>query len=207
MAESHELVLVAGDDHVARVAHEGDPLRAVIELIWNAIDAEADDVAVTLERDEHEAIHKVIVTDDGHGISVDEVESTFGHIGDSWKRLSTKTKNEKRRLHGKNGEGRLRIFALGNLVEWESISRDTSGQLHKVAISGSATHRQRFPWSFRRYLQRQDRDHRHGDQREPEIARCLGAQQHPANAARQLRTGAPARAGPVHLLRRRPAQP
>lgn len=148
MANFHELVLVAGDDHVARVAHEGDPLRAVIELIWNAIDAEADDVAVALERDEHEAIRKVIVTDDGHGISVDEVESTFGHIGDSWKRLSTKTKNDKRSLHGKNGEGRLRIFALGNLVDWQSISRDTSGQLHKVAISGSATHRQRFPWSY-----------------------------------------------------------
>ncbi|WP_342763239.1 hypothetical protein [Dermabacter hominis] len=34
-----ELRLQASDDHVARIAHESDPLRAVVELIWNAIDA------------------------------------------------------------------------------------------------------------------------------------------------------------------------
>lgn len=148
MAESRELVLVAGDDHVARVAHEGDPVRAVVELIWNSIDAEANTISVTLKRDAHAAIRKVVVADDGHGISVDEVESTFGHIGDSWKRLRTQTKNGKRGLHGEKGEGRLRIFALGNHVEWDSTSADTGGQLNKVIISGSASHRQRFPWSF-----------------------------------------------------------
>ena len=37
-----ELRLKASDDHVARIAHERDPLRAVVELIWNAIDDEAD---------------------------------------------------------------------------------------------------------------------------------------------------------------------
>ena len=31
-----DLVLTASDDHVARLAHEGDPVRAIIELIWNA---------------------------------------------------------------------------------------------------------------------------------------------------------------------------
>jgi hypothetical protein len=31
----HEFVLQATDDHVERLAHDGDPLRAVVELIWN----------------------------------------------------------------------------------------------------------------------------------------------------------------------------
>lgn len=116
--------------------------------MWNSVDAEADNISVTLERDEHGAVRAVIVADDGHGITVDEVESTFGHIGDSWKRLSTRTKNDKRGLHGEKGEGRLRIFALGNLVEWNSTSVDPSGQHNRIVISGSASHRQRFPWSF-----------------------------------------------------------
>src|SRR5680860_844593 len=102
-----ELILEAGDDHVARLAHENDPVRAVVELIWNAIDAEATRVEVTLDHDGLGAVSKTTVTDDGHGIDVDEVKPTFGRIGGSWKRLATKTKSGKRALHGKLGEGRL----------------------------------------------------------------------------------------------------
>lgn len=145
MAELH---LVAGDDHVERLAHENDPVRAVVELIWNAIDAEAPEVTVTLEHDETlEAISKVIVTDTGHGIDRDELESTFGRIGGSWKRLASKTKNGKRNLHGKRGEGRLRAFALGNRVTWESHSVDTAGTLQRVEVKGSTDHRDVFHWN------------------------------------------------------------
>ena len=141
-----ELILEAGDDHVARLAHENDPVRAVVELIWNAIDAEATRVEVTLDHDGLGAVSKTTVTDDGHGIDVDEVKCTFGRIGGSWKRLATKTKSGKRALHGKLGEGRLRAFALGNRVQWTSVSRDTARTLHQVNISGSTERRHAFPW-------------------------------------------------------------
>ena len=59
MAELH---LQAGDDHVARLAHENDPVRAIVELLWNAIDAEATEVVVALDRDELGAITKTMVT-------------------------------------------------------------------------------------------------------------------------------------------------
>lgn len=141
-----KLTLQAGDDLVERLAHEGDPARAVVELIWNAIDAEALRVAVGLPRDASDAITKVVVSDDGHGISLDEVESTFGRIGGSWKLFATKTKNGKRGLHGKQGAGRLRAFALGSDVEWLSHSFDTAGVLHQVRITGSTARRQTFEW-------------------------------------------------------------
>lgn len=142
---SEPLRLQAGDDHVERLAHENDPVRAVVELIWNAIDAEATEVVVTLERDETlGAIVKTTVADNGHGIGPDELEPTFGRIGGSWKRLATRTKNGKRALHGKRGEGRLRAFALGNRVAWVSHSVDTAGQLYRVEISGNVTHRNLF---------------------------------------------------------------
>lgn len=79
-----ELHLQAGDDHVERLAHENDPVRAVVELIWNAIDAEAPVVSVQLEHDDNEglgAITKTIVSDTGHGIDRDELAFTFGRIG------------------------------------------------------------------------------------------------------------------------------
>lgn len=141
-----ELILEAGDDHVARLAHESDPVRAVVELIWNGIDAEASQVVVAFEHDELGAIKKTTVTDDGHGIDINEIKPTFGRIGDSWKRLATKTKHGKRSLHGKLGEGRLRAFALGNRVQWASVSRDIEGKLKRVEISGGTDRRHAFPW-------------------------------------------------------------
>jgi hypothetical protein len=49
-----ELILQAVDDHVARLAHESDPVRAVIELIWNAVDAEATEVVTEVEYGERD---------------------------------------------------------------------------------------------------------------------------------------------------------
>jgi Histidine kinase-, DNA gyrase B-, and HSP90-like ATPase len=145
-----ELVLQAGDDHVGRLAHEGDPLRAVVELIWNSIDAEAETVTVRLRRDDVlEAIAEVVVEDNGHGISPEEVPTTFGRIGDSWKRFAMKSKNGKRRLHGELGEGRLRVFALGSQVAWQSRSRDIAGVFHDVHIWGTSAKRHVFQWEVR----------------------------------------------------------
>ena len=141
-----DLVLTASDDHVARLAHEGDPVRAIIELIWNAVDAEATNVVVTMERSSMDAIDQVRVEDDGHGITSDEVASTFGRIGGSWKSLSAKSKNHKRYLHGRLGEGRLRAFALGSRVSWVSISDNAIGQREQITITGSRSNRDRFRW-------------------------------------------------------------
>src|SRR5215470_2334095 len=141
-----ELVLQASDDLVARLTREGDPVRAVAELVWNAIDAEARTIDVCLERDDLGAISAVRVDDDGHGISADEVEATFGRIGDSWKKRTQKTKNGKRYLHGKLGEGRLRAFALGSRVVWTSRSSNTAGVRQQIEISGHRSSRHVFRW-------------------------------------------------------------
>jgi DNA topoisomerase VI subunit B len=131
-----DLILEASDDLVTRLARERDPVRAVVELVWNTIDGEADAVRVLLRRTDMEAIDAVIVEDDGHGITSDEVEWTFGRIGGSWKALSSTSKNGKRSLHGKLGEGRLRAFALGSRVTWVSESINTAGVHETVTIEG-----------------------------------------------------------------------
>jgi hypothetical protein len=140
------LPLSAGGDLVTRLARERDPVRAVVELVWNAIDAEADTVRVTLTRSDLDAIEAVSVEDDGHGITSDEVESTFGRIGGSWKALATRSKNDKRGLHGKLGEGRLRAFALGSRVTWESESVNTAGERERVVIEGAKERAEPFSW-------------------------------------------------------------
>lgn len=143
----NELVLQAGDDLVARLAHEREPVRAVVELVWNAIDGEARAVTVWLDRDEVlGGVVSVRVEDDGHGISADEVKPAFGRIGSSWKRGVERTKHGLRNLHGERGEGRLRAFALGSRVVWESRSTNTAGEHQRVTISGSHGNRHVFRW-------------------------------------------------------------
>lgn len=142
-----DLVLQASDDLIARLAHESDPLKALIELIWNAVDAEAWSVTVTLDVEpELGSVRAIHVEDDGHGISVDEVEVCFGRIGDSWKARTTRSKNDVRGTHGSLGEGRLRAFALGNRVRWLSKSKNTIGELHEVGITGDRSRRTVFNW-------------------------------------------------------------
>ncbi|MGX1703150.1 ATP-binding protein [Microbacterium sp. NPDC055357] len=143
-----DLPLSAGGDLVTRLARERDPVRAVVELIWNAIDAEADNVRVTLTRSTLDAIEEVSVADDGHGITSDEVESTFGRIGGSWKALATRSKNDKRGLHGKLGEGRLRAFALGSRVTWDSASINATGEWEHVVIEGAKEREEPFRWEI-----------------------------------------------------------
>ncbi|WP_258132371.1 ATP-binding protein [Microbacterium sp. MYb62] len=143
-----ELPLSATSDFVTRHARQRDPVRAVVELVWNAIDAEADAVRVDLVRSDLDAIERVTVADDGHGITSDEVQSTFGRIGGSWKALATRSKNDKRGLHGKLGEGRLRAFALGSRVTWTSESVNAVGEREQVAIVGSTDQPEPFSWEM-----------------------------------------------------------
>jgi hypothetical protein len=141
-----DLELKAGEDHIERLAHEGDPVRALIELVWNAIDAEATTARVVLERDDSnwDGITAVRVIDDGHGIDRDELANAFSTIGDSWKRLATRSKNGKRVLHGSEGQGRLRALALGSHVVWDSVSVDTAGQQWRLTVEGTRANRKRF---------------------------------------------------------------
>ncbi len=106
----------ADGDLVTRLARERDPVRAVVELVWNAPDAEAETVRLIVTRSDLDAIESLAVEDDGHGITADEVQSTFGHIGGSWKALATRSTNDRRGLHGRRGEGRLRAVELGSRV-------------------------------------------------------------------------------------------
>lgn len=43
----------AKDDLVLRLAHRDQPVAAIIELVWNSLEAEACRVNVVIERREH----------------------------------------------------------------------------------------------------------------------------------------------------------
>jgi sensor histidine kinase regulating citrate/malate metabolism len=109
-------------EHVAELARLRDPVGAVEELVWNALDADAGRVVVALERNDLGGVERIRVEDDGTGMSAEQAEEYFRPIGTSWKKSSQGTPVKKRALHGKNGRGRVRAFALGVQVCWTSVS-------------------------------------------------------------------------------------
>lgn len=135
-ARSGQLITVrVENDHLESLANPSGNLMGVAELIWNALDAEADHVQVRLEVNAIEGIDAVEIVDDGHGMTHAAALTEFAHLGGSWKHLATHSKNQKRLLHGSQGQGRWRAFSVGDLVRWVTVGKTDSGN-EKTIITG-----------------------------------------------------------------------
>src|SRR4051812_42450096 len=78
--------------------------RAVEELIWNSLDAEATRVEVIFSENALHSVERVIVTDNGHGIPFDQAESIFKQIGGSPKKVRRRSPTLDRPYHGQEGK-------------------------------------------------------------------------------------------------------
>lgn len=126
------ITLRVEQDHVEGVAKLNDPVGAVIELIWNALDADATSVTVEIERNEFDGVSKVIVSDDGHGMPAESCPSYFDKLGGSWKKAALVSLDKRRAMHGRNGQGRVRAFALGQHVRWTTIGEGVDGKMKTI---------------------------------------------------------------------------
>lgn len=134
--QTTDIKIQAKPDFLKSLA-SASPIAAVSELIWNGFDARAKEVKVFLEPNELKGLHAIRVSDDGDGIDWNNVDALFGGLGDSWKAKSQR--HNGRSLHGKNGKGRFRAFALGESVEWRTTFRD--GEMPRsYTITGRANH-------------------------------------------------------------------
>jgi hypothetical protein len=124
-------------DQFDRLARPTQPLAGIAELLWNALDAEAEHVTVMIVRNDLDGVDAVQVNDDGHGMTHQEALRDFRRLGGSWKKNRASSKNGIRPLHGKEGAGRFRAFAVGASVEWRSVAVDADGRLCRTVITGS----------------------------------------------------------------------
>lgn len=117
---SRQIEIHVGHDHLEQEARSPDPVKAIAELIWNGLDADADEVEVRLTRGKLDAIEQIEVVDNGNGILPEDAQRFFSSLGDSWKKDAKRTKEKGRFLHGKNGKGRLKAFSLGCATRWQT---------------------------------------------------------------------------------------
>jgi gas vesicle protein len=116
MAAPKIYALEVRDDFINKETH-AQPVPALAELIWNSLDADA--TLVEVKEDKHElGQSRIIIADNGQGFSHSEAPKLFSQLGGSWKHLAGQSKGN-RFLHGAEGKGRLKAFALGRVVDWE----------------------------------------------------------------------------------------
>ncbi len=96
------------------------PVQALAELIWNGLDADAADVEVLFRYNALETLSAVIVRDNGIGLPRDKAPECFRRLGGSWKRSGASTPAG-RLLHGQEGRGRFKAFAIGNHAQWAVV--------------------------------------------------------------------------------------
>lgn len=110
------------------------------EIITNSIDAEATNIEVEIYKNLIGGISKVIISDNGLGMTKDVVLNIFSQIA-----TDNKAKNPNQ--IGQFGIGRFSVYTLGSLISWETRAKiekdkvsiikftlDSSGQ-EKVACS------------------------------------------------------------------------
>jgi hypothetical protein len=130
------ITVTVEDDHLESLARPSRSLAGIAELVWNALDAEADAVKVTVADHSLGGVASVRVVDDGHGLRQEDALEEFGHLGGSWKLHTSYSKNHKRLLHGKHGQGRWRAFSVGSLVRWIAIA-DSEHRRERTTIIGT----------------------------------------------------------------------
>jgi len=89
---------------------------AVAELVKNAFDADASLVQIQIDKD------RIVVEDDGHGMTENEFRSFWMRIGSPHKVAQRTSRGLKRPLTGSKGVGRLAVQFLGSIVEVATTS-------------------------------------------------------------------------------------
>jgi uncharacterized protein (TIGR02391 family) len=105
--------------------------NAIAELVANAYDADAKNVYINLYDDgENKSIE---VTDDGVGMTFDDVNQQFLRIGRKRRKEEGKTSpSGKRKVTGRKGLGKLAFFGLGNVIKIETLKK---GKKEKVKFT------------------------------------------------------------------------
>jgi len=120
-----EELVMTFDPHT--IEHLGIKMYATLppvlsELIANAHDVDAHNVRIILMDTFSEK--KIIVEDDGYGMSFEEINNKFLRIGRDRRKEENKQKTpEGRLIIGKKGLGKLAFFGIAEEIEIETIKQ------------------------------------------------------------------------------------
>lgn len=121
----------AAQDHIAKYVKASPLILGITELIWNSLDAGANNISINTKDNGLNGFEYIDVIDDGEGCSYLHAQNAFMYIGNSYKRNVDKTTDGRRCLHGSEGRGRYKALSIGNIVKFSSVYLDKEDNLKK----------------------------------------------------------------------------
>ena len=128
MNAEFELAPIINDDHTMDAYIKGSAFEALTQIVHNSLDASATRIDISVNYNLLGTIATICVLDDGCGIKAPDKNNEwdpFLRRGYSEKKIG-QTNKFNRNLHGKNGDGRFKSYALGAVVEWKSKTTETT---------------------------------------------------------------------------------
>ncbi len=125
---SKELEIIVQQDHIESLTRSNG-INAISELIWNSLDADANEIRINFEKNVLGKYEYISVEDDGDGLSYQLAETVFQKLGGSEKRTNNASPSG-RSYHGKEGKGRYKALALGDLVHFDSYQHQDEKSRH-----------------------------------------------------------------------------
>ncbi len=119
---------------ISIIAHsQTHPLKAVCELVENAIDAQAEHIDIVRRRTKNQIFLEIF--DNGNGVLLNDnglpdFDHIATHICDSMKRHFSR--RDRVGVHGEFGIGLLSFWSLGEQLRM--VSGDDDGQLHEMVL-------------------------------------------------------------------------
>lgn len=111
-------------DHIESLTR-ANGITALSELIWNSLDADATVISIEYVSNSLGGFESIEVNDNGLGIEYTKAQEVFGRLGGSEKKNNS-TSPGGRQYHGKEGKGRYKALALGDLVVFTSRYKNSS---------------------------------------------------------------------------------
>lgn len=125
--------------------------EAICEYIWNSFEANATEVRISYTLNTLQGIDTIVVSDNGEGISYENLSDTFGAFLTSQKNslsLMMKSKANK-------GKGRFSFSAFSTLAKW-TTKYNNNGTLKSYTITLSDENKEEFEYEMPQYINKED---------------------------------------------------
>lgn len=126
--------VTTSDKSIDNAGIPSDYKLAIAEYIWNSFDAKASSVDINFEANELGYISHFVISDNGDGINLATIASTFGAFLDSQKQQSYQRTSD---VRGKKGKGRFSFINFCSKAIWKTQykTEDDSVLQYEITIS------------------------------------------------------------------------
>ena len=112
-----ERELKVKEDSIESSGIKKDYKEAIIEYIWNGLDAGANEIEITYNNNSLDGVDSICICDNGCGIVYENLSNTFDAFLSSEKRVNS---NYITTIHGNKGKGRFAFLGFANNCKWET---------------------------------------------------------------------------------------